>query len=321
MTHTRYPKSHAGFALAGGILAILLIAALSSLTGGCSDPRSEPLQPAGNGYTETKVLWDNVPTNGGVVDAAFTVDHELAPITDPLNDVPARLTVIASIIPDADILHREHIISAEIPPLGDQIVAYLVQLNQRQRRLDSLAHLDSLCSANPDSCALYDPPIDSTTYDAEITQLQADTAAYNDSVATLVADTTALGATRDSLAAVVDNRYTLTIWLDDDTTSTYPEAVFTSLTTPTLGGQGIYLAVTDTSNGYKSRRFEIDLNSFHGADPNRLGRFIELNWLCYPGTTPPCIGPGTPHTLRARVTGAESRITATLVLVYAEANP
>ncbi len=319
MTHTRYPKSRAGFVLAGGILVILLIAALSSLTGGCADPRSEPLQSANNGYTETKVLWDNVPTNGGVVEAGFSVDHELAAITDPLNDVPARLTVVASIVPDADVLHREHIIDAEIPPLNDQIIVYLVQLDQRQKLLDSLARIDSLCAADPVWCdtTLH---IDSTTYDAQISQLRADTAAYNDSVATLVADTTALGVTRDSLAAVLDNRYTLTLWLDDDTTAAYPEAVFTATLDPTLGGQEIFLAVTDTTTGYKSRGFSIELNNFQVADPDRIGRTLQVNWLCYPGTTHACIGPGA-HTLRARVTGGESRITATLVLVYAEANP
>jgi hypothetical protein len=317
MNHTRL-INHPVIQMLGGGGLLVLLAALVSMGGGCADPRTEPLRTPTPGYTETKVLWTNVPSNGNVVEANFTVNQELAPISDPENDVPARLTLVAYIMPDTDVLHREHIISSEIPPLRDLIIAYLVDLDQRTRLLDSLVRMDSLCSANPDSCSHLG--IDSTTYDTQITQLRADTAAYNDSLAMTIADTTALGALRDSLGVVADNRYTLTLWMDSDTTQTYPEAVFT---TPDhqVGQQEIYLASTDTTTGYKGRRFTINMNSFEAADPNRVGRTEEVNWTtCFLGSSRPCLSTGA-HTLRARVTGEDTQVTATLVLVYAEGNP
>jgi hypothetical protein len=92
-----------------------------------------------------------------------------------------------------------------------------------------------------------------------------------------------------------------------------------------LAGQEFYLSQTDSISGYKGTRLQIDLNSFEAADPNFIGGTREINWTtCFPGSTRPCLSPGQ-HTLRARLTGSDvnpdTRITATLVLVYAEENP
>ena len=312
MNHTRNTKSLAFHGYTWGACMILLTMAVAWFSG-CADPRTEPLRSPDPGYSETLTLWQDASSNGQMISTTFSVARELAPIVNPIEDTPARLTLWAYIAPDGDIVWMEAIINDSIPPRRDQIIEYLIQVDQLVRHLDSLIYFDSLCTANPDTC-------DSTTYDDEIAATEADTAALNALVAGVVADTTALGARRDSLAAVVDNRFALTLWLDNDTTAAYPEAVFVN-SELMLGGQEIYLADTDTTSGYKARRFQVDLNSFESADANHLGLTLEVNWTtCFPGSTRPCLSPGD-HTLHARLTGADTRITATLVLVYGDENP
>jgi hypothetical protein len=185
---------------------------------------------------------------------------------------------------------------------------------------DRLVEIQTLCAdtAHPDTCpTLYVAP---AVVDSLITWVQTDTTAYHDTLNVLIADTTAFGMLRDSLGRVVDNRYNLTLWLDDDTTATLPEAVYLTADHQ-VGHQGIYLAATDSVTGYKGRRFELALNNFMAAnpDPDYLGHEREFNWVTC-GSSHPCLSPGD-HTLRARLTGSDAKITGTLVLVYERTTP
>ncbi len=139
-----------------------------------------------------------------------------------------------------------------------------------------------------------------------------------DSLDIAVADTTALGDRRDSLGLVLDDRYTLAMWLDSDTTTVYPLGRI--LEDGRHAAQGIYLAETNSVTGLKGRGFQLDLASFEAADLSRPGRPIEINWTVCFGPGRPCLSEGT-HTLRALATGSESYITAAVILVYAEEQP
>ena len=312
MNYTRLIP-HASHAWRWGALMILAMATLVWF-GGCADPRTEPLQQSTHGYSETIVLWMDQVSNGQAIDATFEVKDPLSESTE----APARLFLIAYIRPDGDINWYESIISDSIPPLVDQMTLLFIELNAAEDALDSLFTLDSMCTANPDTCTLLG--INPDTLDYYIAQWQADTVALHGSVNGLVADTTELGLRRDSLGRVVDDRFVLTLWLDDDTTATVPEAIYVD-TEYTVAGQGIYLAATDT-NGYKGREFELNLKSFDGAAsaPEWIGEPYEYVWTCNFGETDNCLFVGT-HTLRASLSGTDTRITATLLLTYAENTP
>jgi len=63
------------------------------------------------------------------------------------------------------------------------------------------------------------------------------------------------------------------------------------------------------------------MNRFESADPNNIGYSLEVNWTtCFPGSERPCLSVGD-HTLRARLTGSDTRLTGTLVLVYERSTP
>lgn len=154
--------------------------------------------------------------------------------------------------------------------------------------------------------------------------------------------------TLDSLDTWLDDRFKLSIWLDDDTVSIYPMAVMLDQATVVedgtplayLGdstivwGQGNFLAEPDTL-GWHGRRTTLDLADFWIADrswthpekpsreeflieparyPDRYTRFELLpvrNWL-------ERLTPSTTHTLHVRFGGAgtETEVSAILYVVY-----
>lgn len=342
-----------------GILMTALAVTIIWLAG-CGDERIEPLQPGGQSHTETIVLWDDTPaSNNAMISAGFTVSDTLAEITNPTEDTPARLLIVVYIRPDCQILRREQIVNETIPAItDDRILPALISIDSVKQTLDSLgkARLDSverIQRAYVDSALAFVDYSDSTTSfgglicDTALYTFRFDTASpfpdsvwarrdsilnllpaslriFEDEVLAARIDTAVFGVERDELARIVDNRYTLALWLDDTTTApAYPEAVYDTLMPTRLTEQEIYLAATDTATGYKSRGFQLDLNQFDSADPINPGYTREVNWTtCFPGSDRPCLSQGN-HTFFARVSGGGglTRVSATLVLVYERSTP
>ncbi len=290
--------------------AVTLIALVMS----CSDPRTAPAVAPDAAHTESITLWENAPSNGQILEANFEVRDALIPMNELGSDVPARLGIAVYIQPDSDIDWYEKIVRDSIPGWTEEFVRYLVAIEVQDGILDTINGIRALCDSLPELC----PDDTSQLMSREQAALEL-RATYQDSVDAAVTDTTRLGDNRDSLASVVDNRYTLALWMDDDTTTAYPNALADS--SGRLYGQSFYLSPTNEETGMKGRGFQLDLDLFDGANFDRPGRPLEFNWTkCDPGSADPCMSVG-PHTLRARATGAVTRITAALVLVYAEERP
>lgn len=292
-------------------LTLILLVAIGAVVFSCSDPRSAPATAPEASHTETVTLWVDAPSNGEVISANFEVKQPLAEIDRPGVDAPARLTVAAYIQPDADIAWYERIVNDSIPAWNEHFIRYLIAIEGQQGIIDSVAAVRALCDTVPEEC----PDDTSGLIPAEQAALEL-RAVYQDSVSAGQADTTRLGANRDSLGVVLDDRYTLALWMDSDTTTAYPEGLMDSL--GNIGGQEFYLAATNSATGLKGRSFALDLAQFEAADLRNPGRPIEINWTtCFIGSTRPCMSVGT-HTLHARATGATTKITAAIILVYAE---
>lgn len=291
------------------LCVVMVIGAVS-----CSDPRTAPVTAPSPTHTESITLWENAVSNGNVISANFEVRTELAEIGRPGVDAPARLTIAAYFEPDSDIDWYESIVADSLPAWDDSFIRYLVSIETQQGIIDSVNGVRALCDTVPDQC----PADTSGLIPAENAAL-AIQEVYQDSVDAAVADTIRLGQVRDSLGSVVDDRYTLSMWMDNDTTTAYPEALIDEQ--GRLSGQEFYLALTNSGSGLKGRSFQLDMAQFDAADLRNPGRPIEFNWTtCFIGSTRPCMSIGQ-HTLHARATGAVSRITAAVVFVYAEELP
>ncbi len=277
----------------------------------CSDPRTAPATSPEPAHTESITLWQDAVSNGQVIDASFSVRQELAEIDQPGVDTPARLTIAAYIQPDNDINWYEKIVNDSIPAWNDPFIRYLVGIEGQQGIVDSVAGVRALCDTVPESC-----PDDTSGLIPAETAAMGIISLYQDSLETGQADTTRLGQARDSLGVVLDNRYTLALWMDSDTSTAFPDGLIDA--EGRIGGQQFYLAATNGATSMKGRSFHIDLAQFEAADLHNPGRPIEINWTtCFIGSTRPCLSVGT-HTLHARATGAVTKITAAIVLVYAE---
>jgi hypothetical protein len=250
---------------------LFLIPLVALLAIGCADPRTPPLVVESPRYTETLVLWENTVSGGTEQTANFQVDRDLE---------SATLTVAGYIVPDDDIDWYEALINDSLPATTDQITVYLVRLDELGAP-ETWTHEDSIIGM-----------------------------AYRDSLSTAAAETTAMGVRRDSLVLLVDNRFTLSLWLDSDTIAWYPQAVYLDEQATILSGQHFYSSPTDSASGTKGRWFQLRMRQWNAADPSNVGQMIELNWLSR-------LTPGA-HAIRVRVTGSGSEITGTIVLVYSE---
>lgn len=293
------------------LVNFLRLAGAAILAISCADPRTPPPAAPVESNTETITLWHDSPSNGSVITAAFNVDRDIANYVTPDGFVqPARLSIAAYIRPDSDIAWFEAIQNDTFPAWEDILIRYAIGFEEQKGVLDSVDAVRALCDTVPENCPDDTSGLIPAEHVADSIQ-----AIYQDSIDVAVADTTALGQRRDSLGLVLDDRFTLAIWLDNDTTTAIPLAK--RLTDGRIGGQGIYLAETNFTSGLKGRGFDLNLADFYVADLNKIDRERQINWAdCYREGLP-CLTPGA-HTLHARVTGAESYVTAAIILVYAE---
>lgn len=295
-------------------LYLFLFLTIAFAVTSCSDPRTAPVLAPDPAHTESHTLWVNAESNGQTISASFNVSAPLAAIGRPGVDTPARLTIAAFIEPDDDVLWYEKIVNDSLPAWDQTFIRLLVAIEVQNGVIDSVNGIRALCDTLPEEC-----PADTSGLIAAEQNAMNIRSTYQDSVDAAVIDTTALGARRDSLGRVVDDRFTLAIWMDADTTTAYPEAL--SDEEGRLYGQEIYLSLTNSATGLKGRSFYLDMAQFEGADLRNPDRPIEFNWAtCFVGSSRPCLSEGT-HTIHARATGAVSKITAAVVLVYAEEQP
>lgn len=262
------------------IQLFLVVVFIALLVAGCADPRTSPPIMSEPAYTETKTLWDDIVSGGEARGATFAIDRDI---------LSAKLTIAGFITPDSSILWYEALLNDSIPTKEDEIEYFD----------GTLAKLgpDSLWS--PEDSAIGVPLQDSLRW---ATDARA-----------------AMGERLYSLIVIIDNRFVLSIWFDEDavdSTALYPDAVYTH--PDTLAGQHFYSSPSDTdsvsvSGSYiitKGRSFQLDLGGFEVADPDPIGFAVEINWLLR-------LTPGS-HTIRARMKGDGSKITGTIVLVYSE---
>lgn len=290
---------------------LLLLACAALIVASCADPRTPPPSAPVESNTETITLWHDAQSNGNVLTASFDLDRAIANYVTPDGFVqPARLSISAFIRPDNDIAWFEAIVNDTFSIWEDILIRYAIGFEEQKGVLEDIAALRALCDSLPETC-----PDDTSGWIPAEHVADSLKAIYQDSIDVAVADTTALGGRRDSLGLVLDDRFTLTIWLDDDPSAGYPLA--TRLEDGRIAGQGIYLAETNFTSGLKGRGFDLNLADFYVADLNKVDRATQVNWAdCY-REGEPCLAQGT-HQLHARVTGAESYVTAALILVYAE---
>lgn len=257
---------------------LLLMCLMALLVAGCADPRTPPPASSETGYTRTIILWEDAVSGEQALNAAFQVDSDLE---------SAILTVAGFIHPDSSIDSMEALVNIWLPATANKITAYLVGL-------DTLGQPDS-----------------SWTYEDTLFWQ-----ALQDSLNWALAETTAMGDCRDSLIVAADDRFVLSVWLDEDSLAKYPEAVY--LDDTTVSGQHFYASPSDTDSVSvpgtyimtKGRSFQLRMRQWNAADPSNVGRYIELNWLSR-------LTPGE-HALRSRLTQEGSKITGTIVLVYGE---
>lgn len=328
-------------------IAALMALCLGGLTAGCGDDRTSPPTSSNPSHMRQYDLWSQRVSSGETISAVFTVERELADV-----ETPVLLTLVTHLETAADPnLMRFDAVSDSLEWLSSALTRYGTRLFRLGQDLQTLAAWDSLWLIYPDSMVI---AFDSTSCDTHVT-ICGDTiycdslnwAMYPDSMV-LAFDTTGRGECRayvnglialygDSttwataaqvrmtgeladLSDYLDNAYTLALWMDSDTTTRYPNAVYKNPDLE-LGGQLLYSVATDSASGLKSRGMSLRLKRFESCDPVNLGETLEVNWVtCFAGSTRPCMSVGE-HTLQARLNGASTRITGTLVLIYEEAQP
>jgi len=328
-------------------IAALMAVCLIGLIAGCSDERTSPPTSSNPSHMRQYDLWSQQASSGETISASFTVERELADV-----EAPVLLTIVTHLETAADPnLVRFDAVTDSLEWLSSALTRYETRLFRLGQDLQTLTAIDSLWLIYPDSMVL---AFDSTSCDTHVT-ICGDTiycdslnwAMYPDSMIPAF-DTTGIGACRvyvnglialyedstdwaadaqarmgdesDELSAYLDNVYTLALWMDDDTTTRYPNAVYVNPDLE-LGGQLLYSVVTDSATGLKSRGMSLRLKRFESCDPVNLGETLEVNWVtCFAGSARPCMSVGE-HTLRASLNGANTRISGTLVLIYEEAQP
>ena len=260
---------------------LLLMCLMALLVAGCADPRTPPTASSESAYTRTIILWEDAVSGEQALSATFRVDSVVLE--------SSILTLWGFIHPDSSIDSMEALVNIWLPAKANKITGYLVVMDGLGAD-STWSHEDSLVGI-----------------------------ATRDSLNQAIAETTAMGDLRDSLIVVVDNRFVLSVWLDEtayDSLAKYPEAVY--LDDTTLSGQHFYASPSDTDSVSvpgtyimtKGRSFQLRMRQWNAADSSNVGRYIELNWLSR-------LTPGE-HTLRSRLTQEGSKITGTIVLVYGE---
>jgi len=264
---------------------------------GCSDDRKAPLQTNDPVYSSTLTLLENRPASGAELTATFTLEDTLA---------DGRLHLNAMLWPDAGL--NDYVrYGAELDSISERLLTLEGQILNLSLKANK-THQDSVAIDSLNALKV------STTND--------------ESVRTSI---------RDSLDTRLDNRYKISIWLDNDVVELYPRAIFldSAATHGQLGGnetvvwgQNFFTASELDSTGRRGRRMTLDIRRFFTADPSyrhatKPTRPVNPDGLpeLYPITD--WLGRLTPgsHTLHVRFgeAGVRSEVSVNLYVVYKHA--
>jgi len=275
---------------------IVALAALIFLASSCSDSRTAPTSPAAPSYNQTVVLFDRAAAAGADKIGTFTPRDTI---------VEAQLYLYGFLKPDAGLnAYTELGVQADslkdaISGVDGQILN--IRIKENKTHEDSVA-IDSLQAVRDD--------LDNRRN----FKLQQ----------------------RDSLDTVLDDRFKISVWLDNDPYEYYPNAVFLDSTVypflhsdHSLWGQGFFLTQPDTA-GWRGMRIILDLSGFWVADggwdtgghpyiptakPKRGNPLPELypirNWITR-------MTPNAAHIIHIRFgsAGTATQLTSTLYVVY-----
>ncbi len=264
---------------------------------GCSDERKAPLQTNDPAYTETISLLDHRAASGADLSTTFTID-------DTLTD--GDLHINAFLWPDVGL---------------NNYVRYGLELDSLAQRLLSLEGQILNLSLKANKTHADSVAIDSLSGLKVATQ----------------GETTTRNVIRDSLDTRLDNRFKVSIWLDNDVVEFYPRAIFldSAATRGQIGGnetaiwgQNFFSASSLDSTGMRGRRMSLDLKRFFTADPSyrhssKPARPANPDALpeLYPITDwLTRLTPGS-HTLHVRFgeAGVRSEVSVNLYVVYKHA--
>ena len=214
------------------------VALLTILTGltGCIDDRKAPLQTNDPSYEATIPIFDRKAASGAELSGGFTLGDT---ITD------ARLIINAFLWPDAE-LNAYTRVGTELDSISQRLLSLeggILNLSLKAVK----THADTVA-------------IDS------LTALKAST----------LVEETVRQFTRDTLDTKLDNRFKVSIWLDNDVVELYPRAIFldSSSAGSWLGGetvvwgQNFFTAPALDTSGMRGRRMTLSLKRFFTADPS-----------------------------------------------------
>jgi len=204
---------------------------------GCSDERKAPLQTNDPVYSETLSLFDHRAAAGADLSTSFT-------LADTITD--GRLYINAFLWPDAA-LNAYSRYGLELDSIAQRLLSLEGQILNLSLKTDK-THADSVAI---DSLGLL-----KTASQGEVTTRNV---------------------IRDSLDTRLDNRFKVSIWLDNDVVELYPRAIFLdSAAVPgqlagnetAIWGQNFFTAPSLDSSGMRGRRMTLDVTRFFTADPS-----------------------------------------------------
>jgi hypothetical protein len=187
---------------------LLSALALTVFMAACTDDRQPPVAPEENSYNETKTLFSQVSVSGQDISRSFTLRDSI---------VNGRLYITCELMPDSDLANHDNY-AMDIDTLSDTNADLDVLIINLELQA-ILTHEDSLLLVNLRT----------------LKQTNLDSIAY-------------FAALIDSLDTYLDDRFSVSVWLDSDTVEYYPQAIFlSSAAEPYLGaettvwGQGFFL--------------------------------------------------------------------------------
>ena len=270
----------------------------------CEDERVLPVTPPADSYTETITLLEDATANGQDLRGTFT-------LLDEVED--GFITVACFLQPDGALNYFDQI-GEEIEDLNQEnedidLEIINIELQEVLTPEDSL-RLDSLRAVKAEN-------------EIEVGLSEV---------------------LQDSLDTWLDDRFKLSVWMNNDTVEYYPGAIFLDSTSlnadgvpmnyledqSIVWGQGFYLAPFDSVSGWRGMTIRLDLDEFwvadggwdlvegafhHHAKPERAVSYTNQypirEWLDR-------MTPAGSHTIHFRfgAAGLSTKVTASLYVVY-----
>ncbi|MDP8238118.1 MAG: hypothetical protein P9X24_03425 [Candidatus Hatepunaea meridiana] len=227
-------------------LMLVVLIAISLILSACDEDRVLPVEPDASSHTETIMLLDDVPANGQDLRATFEL---LGDVVDGFITIACFMTpdpVNAGWNADLEWFERMSVEMDSIDSDNQEVDVAIINIElQGVLTPEDSLKLDSLRNVKTDNLA-----------EIGIREFR-----------------------RDSLDTWLDDRFKLSIWMNNDTTEFYPNAVYLDSNAydylgdqTSVWGQGFYLAppelydLTDTTSFRRGKTVRLDLEEFWIAD-------------------------------------------------------